>query len=183
MKYFYGTKQPLWLQVKKPAPSAKLCSARHRTGVDFTSQDPLLMERLVEKNRYRFILDVYLTLSLNTWQYCYGGECVSKKPPNPVKVIPGGWSQWKMSGCSSGCIEKSLGHQTKQRFCNNPTPVNTDQGCDGPSYSVGLCSDYKVNHKICLVLLARYFQKTSNNNDVFCCYLSRNAFVAKKKIQ
>lgn len=77
-------------------------------------------------------------------QYCYGGECVFHKPDNPPKVVPGGWGPWKKSSCTSGCIEKSLGYQTKQRYCSNPVPVNTDQGCEGSSYTVGLCDDTRV---------------------------------------
>ncbi|CAH0551239.1 unnamed protein product [Brassicogethes aeneus] len=73
-------------------------------------------------------------------QYCYGGDCVTKQP-KPVKIVPGGWSAWKPATCSSGCVEKSLGYQMKKRFCNNPTPVNTDEGCEGSSIEFGLCYD------------------------------------------
>lgn len=61
-------------------------------------------------------------------------------------MIRGGWSEWKESSCSSGCIEKSKGNVVKRRSCNNPTPVNTDKGCSGPSVEFGLCNDQKVNY-------------------------------------
>ncbi|KAJ8925540.1 hypothetical protein NQ315_009380 [Exocentrus adspersus] len=77
-------------------------------------------------------------------KYCYGGNCVSKQPPKPVKTIPGGWGPWKVGICNSGCIEKSVGYQKKHRFCNNPAPVNTDEGCEGPSVEFGLCNDNKI---------------------------------------
>ncbi|KAJ8935149.1 hypothetical protein NQ314_012967, partial [Rhamnusium bicolor] len=76
-------------------------------------------------------------------KYCYGGICVNKQPPKPVKVVPGGWGPWKEGSCSSGCLEKSMGHVMKRRFCNNPTPLNTDQGCEGSSVEFGLCNDNK----------------------------------------
>lgn len=80
-------------------------------------------------------------------RYCRGGECTSKIPPKPLQVIPGGWGAWKDGTCSSGCIEKSLGYQNRQRQCNNPTPVNTDQGCEGSSFESALCKDEKICQK------------------------------------
>lgn len=69
---------------------------------------------------------------------------MDKDPPRPVKNVPGGWGPWKEGGCSSGCIEKSMGHLMKRRYCNSPTPVNTDEGCEGASVEFGLCNDNKV---------------------------------------
>ncbi|CAH1116620.1 unnamed protein product [Phaedon cochleariae] len=77
-------------------------------------------------------------------KYCYGGSCIRRNLPKPVKVIPGGWGPWKEGSCSSGCTEKSMGHISKRRFCNNPTPVNTDQGCTGSGVEFGLCDDNKI---------------------------------------
>ncbi|CAG9829104.1 unnamed protein product [Diabrotica balteata] len=77
-------------------------------------------------------------------QYCYGGTCVKKALPKPVKVVPGGWGPWKEGVCSSGCIEKSKGNTSKRRLCNNPAPLNTDEGCEGSSVQFGLCNDSKV---------------------------------------
>ncbi|XP_074036827.1 A disintegrin and metalloproteinase with thrombospondin motifs adt-2 isoform X2 [Leptinotarsa decemlineata] len=77
-------------------------------------------------------------------KYCYGGNCLRKDLPKPVKTVPGGWGPWKDGACNSGCLEKSMGHTTKRRFCNNPTPINTDQGCTGNSIEFGLCTDDKI---------------------------------------
>ncbi|XP_018574479.1 A disintegrin and metalloproteinase with thrombospondin motifs adt-2-like [Anoplophora glabripennis] len=77
-------------------------------------------------------------------KYCYGGNCVDKQPPKPVKNVPGGWGPWKEGNCNSGCIEKSMGHAMKRRYCNNPTPINTDEGCEGASVEFELCSDNKI---------------------------------------
>lgn len=76
----------------------------------------------------------------NKW--CSGGSCVKKfKLPKPIEVIRGGWSEWKIEECISGCLFKSKGHQKKRRLCDNPPPKNTDEGCEGISYDVGLCDD------------------------------------------
>lgn len=77
-------------------------------------------------------------------KYCFGGECVNKEPPKVVEVIPGGWGPWNLGACTSGCTFKSKGYQEKRRVCNKPLPVNTDSGCDGSSFEVGLCKDEKI---------------------------------------
>lgn len=69
---------------------------------------------------------------------------MKKSPKKPVKVVPGGWSKWVDGKCSSGCLQKSRGFQMKRRYCNNPTPVNTDQGCEGSSVKFALCKDENV---------------------------------------
>ncbi|CAB3373818.1 Hypothetical predicted protein [Cloeon dipterum] len=83
--------------------------------------------------------------------WCQGGDCVPVKrvgAQKPLTEFPGGWSAWKEDGkCSSGCIKDSKGSQNKRRACDNPKPVNTDEGCDGPSFSVGLCDDNKMCRK------------------------------------
>lgn len=91
------------------------------------------------------IFNERISRRLNTnFQYCYGGDCVKKTPPKPVKVVPGGWGPWKEGTCISSCIEKSKGYLGRRRSCNNPVPVNTDKGCEGASYDVVLCKDDKV---------------------------------------
>ncbi|XP_066143129.1 A disintegrin and metalloproteinase with thrombospondin motifs adt-1-like [Euwallacea fornicatus] len=77
-------------------------------------------------------------------KYCYGGQCTSKQPPTPIKITPGGWSNWKNGSCSSGCIQNSKGMHIITRECNNPVPVNTDQGCEGVNRQFGLCKDDTV---------------------------------------
>ncbi|EFA07053.2 A disintegrin and metalloproteinase with thrombospondin motifs adt-1 [Tribolium castaneum] len=77
-------------------------------------------------------------------RYCYGGDCVKKTPPKPMKVVSGGWGPWKESPCTSGCIEKSRGFQVKTRQCDSPAPLNTDQGCQGSSVQFGVCRDDKI---------------------------------------
>ncbi|XP_057670635.1 A disintegrin and metalloproteinase with thrombospondin motifs adt-2-like [Diorhabda carinulata] len=85
-------------------------------------------------------------------KYCFGGNCIKKALPKPIKVVPGGWSSWKQGVCNSGCIINSMGHTSKRRLCNNPIPVNTDQGCEGSGIEFGLCNDNKVcNEKISAV--------------------------------
>ncbi|KAK9873743.1 hypothetical protein WA026_002098 [Henosepilachna vigintioctopunctata] len=78
---------------------------------------------------------------------CYGGECLSKSLPIPTLVVPGGWSPWKEGVCKSACIAKSKGYTTKRRICNNPTPVNTDLGCEGSSVEFALCKDDTICNK------------------------------------
>lgn len=80
-------------------------------------------------------------------QYCYGGNCIKKTPPN-LPERPGGWSPWIIGPCSSYCLQNSLGYQKKRRVCNKPIPRNTDKGCTGSSYEVALCKDNLVRRKI-----------------------------------
>ncbi|XP_044735482.1 A disintegrin and metalloproteinase with thrombospondin motifs adt-1-like, partial [Chrysoperla carnea] len=77
-------------------------------------------------------------------KWCIGGDCVKTFKPKPVNIIPGGWSEWNITKCKSGCIEKSLGYQERRRSCTNPVPVNTEEGCDGFGYDVILCKDDKI---------------------------------------
>lgn len=132
------------------------CKTPNRSGFYFAG--PALDGTTCGKKKVavRLLFDGFASIF---FQYCFGGQCVSKAPPKPVKIIPGGWSHWKEGACESGCIEKSKGHQTKRRLCNNPTPVNTDLGCDGPSYKVALCEDNNVRMR-CLCVLSKCFQET-----------------------
>lgn len=97
------------------------------------------------------------------------------KRKKPVKVVKGGWSPWRSEPCQSGCIAKARGKQDetkrrqwrqwrvfepgahrsaslpgfqkRRRSCTNPRPVNTDEGCEGPSVDVVLCKDDNVCSK------------------------------------
>ncbi|XP_059475973.1 A disintegrin and metalloproteinase with thrombospondin motifs adt-2-like [Neocloeon triangulifer] len=82
--------------------------------------------------------------------WCQGGFCVQVKrvgQQKPISQFAGGWSAWKEEKCSSGCTKNSKGSTNKRRNCDNPKPVNTEEGCDGPSFSVGLCDDNKMCRK------------------------------------
>ncbi|CAL7949928.1 unnamed protein product [Xylocopa violacea] len=76
---------------------------------------------------------------------CRGGKCKNALQIYPGSnkpfVQPGGWSEWKTGPCKSGCIAKSTGAQSRQRFCNRPTPKNTEVGCQGLQYDAVLCRD------------------------------------------
>ncbi|XP_054279116.1 uncharacterized protein LOC128997502 [Macrosteles quadrilineatus] len=48
---------------------------------------------------------------------------------------------------------------TKHRKCNNPSPVNTEEGCEGPSFDVELCKDDKVCKKTKRIKPADYARK------------------------
>ncbi|CAK9808405.1 A disintegrin and metalloproteinase with thrombospondin motifs 2 [Anthophora plagiata] len=77
---------------------------------------------------------------------CRGGDCknlLQIYPGSPDKpfVQHGGWSDWKDGPCKSGCLLKSTGSRNRQRFCNKPTPRNTEIGCQGLHYDVTLCRD------------------------------------------
>nr|XP_034177349.1 A disintegrin and metalloproteinase with thrombospondin motifs adt-2 [Osmia lignaria] len=82
---------------------------------------------------------------------CRGGDCKNTLQIYPGSekpfVQPGGWSEWRTGSCRSGCLSKSTGAQTRQRFCNNPTPMNTVIGCEGTRYDVVLCKDDRLCKK------------------------------------
>lgn len=91
-----------------------------------------------------------------------------KKRPvaKPIQFLKGGWSDWMSKKCQSKCLLDGQGYQKRERKCNNPIPINTDEGCPGtfctkfsfnfvvgylleydilgPSYSFALCSDKEV---------------------------------------
>uniref|UniRef100_A0A453YZI8 Peptidase M12B domain-containing protein n=1 Tax=Anopheles gambiae TaxID=7165 RepID=A0A453YZI8_ANOGA len=77
----------------------------------------------------------------NKW--CKGGTCTKQKK-KPSNIIPGGWSEWKDEECVSGCLEQSMGYKRRTRRCDNPPPVNTDQGCEGVAFDVAICDDGKL---------------------------------------
>ncbi|CAH1393194.1 unnamed protein product [Nezara viridula] len=81
----------------------------------------------------------------NKW--CKGGECVTIDEMGQNNIIVGEWSEWSTDKCQSGCILNSKGFRSRKRVCNNPSPVNTNEGCDGLSYEVLLCSDNKICRK------------------------------------
>lgn len=39
---------------------------------------------------------------------------------------------------------RTIGFKLRTRTCNNPKPVNTNEGCDGPKHESVLCKDEKV---------------------------------------
>ncbi|EEB14017.1 netrin receptor unc5c, putative [Pediculus humanus corporis] len=54
------------------------------------------------------------------------------------KLINGGWSQWQSwSECSVRC---GRGIRKKTRLCNNPSPLNGGQTCQGLSVMKDECS-------------------------------------------
>uniref|UniRef100_A0A8W7PKP9 ADAMTS cysteine-rich domain-containing protein n=1 Tax=Anopheles coluzzii TaxID=1518534 RepID=A0A8W7PKP9_ANOCL len=75
--------------------------------------------------------------------WCKGGTCTKQKK-KPSNIIPGGWSEWKDEECVSGCLEQSKGYKRRTRRCDNPPPVNTDQGCEGVAFDVAICDDGKL---------------------------------------
>ncbi|KXJ81822.1 hypothetical protein RP20_CCG017866 [Aedes albopictus] len=76
-------------------------------------------------------------------KWCIGGSCVKQKK-KPITVVRGGWSEWMVGDCNSGCLARSRGFQQRTRRCDNPKPVNTDEGCDGSAYDVMVCDDEKL---------------------------------------
>ncbi|XP_050539393.1 A disintegrin and metalloproteinase with thrombospondin motifs adt-2-like [Daktulosphaira vitifoliae] len=94
------------------------------------------------------------TCGPNSW--CIAGKCVKGKPKKPKNIIKGGWSQWKSHECTSGCIIKSKGFRLRTRICNNPKPVNTDEGCEGPKREAVICKDDKVCKKSKKILVTEY---------------------------
>ncbi|XP_050077090.1 A disintegrin and metalloproteinase with thrombospondin motifs adt-2-like [Anopheles maculipalpis] len=78
-------------------------------------------------------------------KWCKGGSCTKQKK-KPTNLVPGGWSEWKDEDCVSGCLEQSKGFKRRTRHCDNPAPVNTDQGCEGVALDVAICDDGKLCH-------------------------------------
>ncbi|XP_055633094.1 A disintegrin and metalloproteinase with thrombospondin motifs adt-2-like [Toxorhynchites rutilus septentrionalis] len=76
-------------------------------------------------------------------KWCVGGSCV-KQRKKPVQVVKGGWSDWVVEDCNSGCLERSKGFQQRTRRCDSPKPVNTDAGCEGSTFDVVVCDDMKL---------------------------------------
>ncbi|XP_025421682.1 A disintegrin and metalloproteinase with thrombospondin motifs adt-2-like isoform X2 [Sipha flava] len=94
------------------------------------------------------------TCGPNLW--CEAGKCVKGKPKKPQKIIKGGWSQWKVHECTSGCIHKSKGFRLRTRTCNNPKPINTNEGCEGPKHDSVLCKDDKTCQKSKKIMVTEY---------------------------
>ncbi|XP_053673869.1 A disintegrin and metalloproteinase with thrombospondin motifs adt-2-like [Anopheles nili] len=76
-------------------------------------------------------------------KWCKGGSCVKQKK-KPTNTVPGGWSEWMDEDCVSGCLERSKGYRRRTRSCDNPPPVNTDQGCEGAALDIAICDDVKL---------------------------------------
>ncbi|XP_052895522.1 A disintegrin and metalloproteinase with thrombospondin motifs adt-2-like [Anopheles moucheti] len=77
----------------------------------------------------------------NKW--CEGGNCIKQKK-KPTYIVQGGWSEWMDEECVSGCLEQSMGYKRRTRHCDNPAPVNTDQGCEGVALDIAICDDGKL---------------------------------------
>ncbi|XP_052864441.1 A disintegrin and metalloproteinase with thrombospondin motifs adt-2-like [Anopheles cruzii] len=76
-------------------------------------------------------------------KWCKGGQCVKQKK-KPANAVPGGWSEWNDEDCNSGCLQQSKGFRQRTRRCDNPPPINTDQGCEGAAFDVAVCDDRPV---------------------------------------
>ncbi|XP_066915971.1 coadhesin-like [Clytia hemisphaerica] len=61
---------------------------------------------------------------------------ICDKGPCPVNGL---WSQWEAwSSCSVTCGQ---GNQTRQRFCDNPTPAHGGNNCNGNSDEIQSCNE------------------------------------------
>lgn len=82
---------------------------------------------------------------------CQGGECLPlshvSSPGQTTGSRPGGWGAWKEESCRSGCIRGASGARARRRTCDNPSPRNSDDGCEGFSYDVVLCDDDRLCKK------------------------------------
>uniref|UniRef100_A0A182Y641 Peptidase M12B domain-containing protein n=1 Tax=Anopheles stephensi TaxID=30069 RepID=A0A182Y641_ANOST len=96
--------------------------------------------RLIEPD---FILLVPRLKALTVGIWCKGGTCTKQKK-KPTNIVPGGWSDWQDEDCVSGCLEQSKGYKRRTRRCDNPAPVNTDQGCEGVALDIAICDDGKL---------------------------------------
>ncbi|CAG9859468.1 unnamed protein product [Phyllotreta striolata] len=122
---------------------------RDRDAVVLPSQDLTtvcynLQCKTPHRSGYYFAGPALEGTSCGKGKYCYGGSCLARALPQPVKMRPGGWGAWQQEACNSGCIEKSLGFTTKRRRCDNPPPLNSDLGCEGSSVKFALCLDNKI---------------------------------------
>ncbi|KAI4481421.1 hypothetical protein M0804_009541 [Polistes exclamans] len=88
-----------------------------------------------------------------TGRECRAGKCLpafqittGPGPGNPF-ISEGGWTDWKVGPCSSGCLQRSTGARQRHRICNNPLPINTEAGCEGLHYDVQLCKDDRLCKK------------------------------------
>ncbi|XP_047368388.1 A disintegrin and metalloproteinase with thrombospondin motifs 2-like isoform X3 [Vespa velutina] len=80
---------------------------------------------------------------------CRAGEClpafqIAPGPGGGAFIREGGWSDWKVGPCSSGCLQRSKGARQRHRSCDNPLPINTEAGCEGWHYDVQLCKDDRL---------------------------------------
>ncbi|XP_047368387.1 A disintegrin and metalloproteinase with thrombospondin motifs 2-like isoform X2 [Vespa velutina] len=83
---------------------------------------------------------------------CRAGEClpafqIAPGPGGGAFIREGGWSDWKVGPCSSGCLQRSKGARQRHRSCDNPLPINTEAGCEGWHYDVQLCKDDRLCKK------------------------------------
>uniref|UniRef100_A0A665VKH1 SCO-spondin n=1 Tax=Echeneis naucrates TaxID=173247 RepID=A0A665VKH1_ECHNA len=81
-----------------------------------------------------------LTVFNHTHSGC-DGENEEQEPCNTVHCpVNGGWSVWSVwSQCSSEC---DSGVQTRERFCNSPSPQHGGSSCSGPHIQTGDCNSH-----------------------------------------
>jgi len=71
---------------------------------------------------------------------CHEGECATKPHVPQASTAKPKWSKWSDYGrCENGCIENSLGYETRTRFCIYPAQAPAGSGCHGPAYQVRTC--------------------------------------------
>ncbi|XP_037070906.1 A disintegrin and metalloproteinase with thrombospondin motifs adt-2-like [Pollicipes pollicipes] len=73
-------------------------------------------------------------------RWCISGSCRPWSNPAPP-VIQGGWGEWNVSACASGCVDKALGVSIARRRCDSPKPLNTEDRCLGAASHVEFCED------------------------------------------
>ncbi|KAK2858572.1 hypothetical protein Q5P01_003192 [Channa striata] len=76
----------------------------------------------------------------NTNSTC-DGDSEEQEPCNTVHCpVNGGWSLWSpWSNCSSEC---DSGVQTRERFCNSPSPQHGGSSCPGPQIQTRDCNSH-----------------------------------------
>lgn len=68
---------------------------------------------------------------------CFGPDTEEVECKVSYCAIKGGWSDWtQWSGCSKTC---GVGHRTRKRFCNNPSPKHNGTACDGENVEYEEC--------------------------------------------
>lgn len=73
-------------------------------------------------------------------KWCRSGRCVDAEGK---ELVPeeGGWGEWQLGKCKSGCISSSKGSLRDHRSCDSPRPRNTAEYCEGEPFRIKLCDD------------------------------------------
>ncbi|XP_029005418.1 SCO-spondin [Betta splendens] len=79
--------------------------------------------------------------SCNSTNSACDGDSEEQEPCNTEHCpVNGGWSSWSSwSSCSSEC---DSGVQTRERFCNSPSPQHGGNKCPGPQIQTGDCNSH-----------------------------------------